>query len=137
MKTIDADMAIAELQRVVNDRGEDYVYDGGMPCAYVHNNNAACAVGVLLHNVGVSIDALRKLDITGSIDQANVDFFNQRHAEDVETTDHQDILKAEGFHITRDACAVLFEFQVQQDIRTEYGECLRRALDVREGCENV
>ena len=79
MERIDARRALEMLIDVVDQYGEDTVYEkvpltqgnqvievGGTGCRYQYQRQPSCIVGHVLHRAGVPMDVLENLDMSGS-----------------------------------------------------------------------
>lgn len=111
-RVVDRAEAIALLERVVAERGADFMYKE-QHCRYQYNGVPSCAVGLALSYLGVTVEQLMGLDYAGE----NTTF------KSVHTL-------IDGFEFTPAAVAVLARFQFSQDHRAPYGGCLR---DVKMG----
>jgi hypothetical protein len=113
--------ALAALEVAVADRGADYTYQKnpgpiprskeGMVCYYAHVDCPGCIVAHVLHQWGVSLATLSKLDGVGTI---------------------SDIA---AFHLlpvpmTPEAVAVLRTAQYHQDIYETWGDAVKAARRV-------
>lgn len=100
---IDADMAIALLERAAQEKGADHVYkrvpsgsdihgEASM-CNYEHNGRPSCIVGHALHYAGVTIEQLRKMD--SDLKVSSIDMLYAEDLLPIEMTDDAaDLFKA-------------------------------------------
>jgi hypothetical protein len=113
VKRIDKDEALRLLGEVVDERGEDYVYQrpDEMVCMYAEGDDKdgyrpSCGVGMVLAKVGVPVDVLILLDKAGDPDFVRV------------------LLHEANLRLTSGAEWVLRSFQTSQDSGFQYGAVL-------------
>lgn len=119
---IDADMAIALLERAVQEMGADHVYQRvhgefdrigeATMCAYQHDGRPSCIVGHALSYAGVTIEQLREMDEAAD------------EVTSVEALYGDDLLPVE---MTDDAVTVFEAAQQAQDNGAPWGEALEAA----------
>ena len=123
MEHIDARRALELLIDVVDQYGEDTVYEkivdlraGSDPdsnyspgCWYEYNNEPSCLVAHALHNAGVPLHVLRQLDLGGHA------------AAELDVLDVGDLSE----HVTEDAARIFNTAQVYQDNGDTWGEALK------------
>jgi hypothetical protein len=126
---INREDAVKLLERVVAERGADFVYEyprelqtgngTQLQCFYEHEGAPSCAIGLALSYIGVTPEQLAELDDLG-----------EDHGETA-----IDELMIIG-HL-RDKCDIIIEdeavfvfskFQCEQDLKQRYGTALQRAL---------
>jgi len=118
--TIDRDKAIELLERVVAERGRDFVYtqnssDSGKSfCSYERYGEPSCGVGLALSYLGLTPEQLAEMD-----DLADAAVYSE---------DVRSYLFDLGFSMDEEANDVLCVFQGAQDSELPYGEALDRAL---------
>lgn len=111
--------ALADLQALVAERGEDFVYQSPEPdstdlptCRYEFDGLPSCGLGKVFGETwAVPLSVLEGLDTGTSPGQA---------------------LKDEGHLMTRKAWTLLFAFQDRQDSGLPYGEAIREAIATTE-----
>ena len=118
MTVIAFDMALEALNAVVDEKGGDYVYEGGrMSRTYVAYDEPSCIVGNALHRLGVSISTLTEMD-RRTIDGAAI---SSRKV--------LEVLEGSGFIIDNDAVMLLATAQVLQDAEIPWGDAVRMARE--------
>lgn len=125
---INREDAVKLLERVVAERGADFVYEyprmaeypgSVVQCFYEHEGAPSCGIGLALSHIGVTPEQLRELDNLGyphgesAIDELSV----IGHLRD-----KFDIV------LDSDAVDVLKEFQVAQDLKSPYATALQMAM---------
>jgi hypothetical protein len=116
MERIDARRAVELLIDVVEQYGEDHVYER-VPntvdsCRYEYSGQPSCIVGHVLHRAGVPIDVLKSFDDNDDGVSANVLY--------------------EYLDVTEDAANVLGWAQGLQDSGHTWGRALDRAREAYE-----
>jgi len=112
------DMALEALNAVVDEKGGDYVYEGGrMSRTYVAYDEPSCIVGNALHRLGVSISTLTEMD-RRTIDGAAI---SSRKV--------LEVLEGSGFILDNDAVMLLATAQVLQDAEIPWGDAVRMARE--------
>ncbi|MBN3584870.1 hypothetical protein JYB64_20945 [Algoriphagus aestuarii] len=118
MVLITFDMALEALNAVVDEKGGDYVYEGGrMSRTYVAYDEPSCIVGNALHRLGVPIPTLVEVDrsaIGGEV---------------VSSRKVLDVLESSGFILDNDAVMLLATAQVLQDAEIPWGDAVREARE--------
>lgn len=118
MVFITFDMALEALNAVVDEKGGDYVYEGGrMSRTYVAYDEPSCIVGNALHRLGVPIPTLVEVDrsaIGGEV---------------VSSRKVLDVLESSGFILDNDAVMLLATAQVMQDAEIPWGDAVREARE--------
>lgn len=118
MTFITFDMALEALNAVVDEKGGDYVYEGGrMSRTYVVYDEPSCIVGNVLHRLGVSISTLTEMD-RRTIDGAAI---SSRKV--------LEVLEGSGFILDNDAVMLLATAQVLQDAEIPWGDAVRMARE--------
>lgn len=122
-KTIDGPQAVALLERVVSERGEDFIYnnarsDGGGECLYFRHHRPSCGVGLALSYIGVPDTALHAMDTEFENKTAFVSKEIQKY-----------LFDTQGVEFDVEAVAVLTRFQQEQDHGAEYGAALTSAKE--------
>ena len=118
MAVITYDMALEALNAVVDEKGGDYVYEGGrMSRTYVAYDEPSCIVGNALHRLGVSISTLTEMD-RRTIDGAAI---SSRKV--------LEVLEGSGFILDNDAVMLLATAQVLQDAEIPWGDAVRMARE--------
>lgn len=121
MQTITKKIALQMLEEVVEERGEDFVYEAPLEqdmCVYMDDTSderdpvPSCGVGLLLYKLNPDFtDAILEEGLNG----AGMDQIAPR-------------LRSMGeVQFTRSAVAVLLEFQLKQDFSTPYQAALAAA----------
>lgn len=108
---------------LVAEVGEDFVYKEvqDVTCVYVENGSPSCAVGRILHSLGVPVEVLSDMD-------SGVTGYPTIFAGD-------ETFRASGFDVDDLAGEYLGFFQLNQDNRLSYGAAHRAALAEVEGDE--
>lgn len=118
MTVITFDMALEALNAAVDEKGDDYVYQGeGTFCAYVASDEPSCIVGNALHRLGVSIPTLAKMDkcaIGGAV---------------ITSRKVLEVLEDSGFTLDDDAVILLSTAQTLQDDNVPWGVAVRAARE--------
>lgn len=118
MTPITFDMALEALNAAVDEKGDDYVYEGeGTFCAYVANGEPSCIVGNALHRLGVSIPTLAEMDycaIGGAV---------------ITSPKVLEVLEYRGFTLDYDAVMLLSAAQTLQDDQVPWGDAVRVARE--------
>lgn len=118
MTVITFDMALEALNAAVDEKGDDYVYQGeGTFCAYVASDEPSCIVGNALHRLGVSIPTLVKMDkcaIGGAV---------------ITSRKVLEVLEDSGFTLDDDAVILLSTAQTLQDDEVPWGKAVRVACE--------
>lgn len=118
MAVITFDMALEALNAAVDEKGSDYVYEGGRTSrTYVAYDEPSCIVGNALHRLGVSISTLTEMD-RRTIDGAAI---SSRKV--------LEVLEGSGFIIDNDAVMLLATAQVLQDAEIPWGDAVRMARE--------
>lgn len=118
MTFITFDMALEALNAVVDEKGDDYVYEGGrMSRTYAVYDVPSCIVGNALHRLGVSISTLTEMD-RRTIDGAAI---SSRKV--------LEVLEGSGFILDNDAVMLLATAQVLQDAEIPWGDAVRMARE--------
>lgn len=124
MIEITADVVTFELEALVNEKGENFIYEqqvdpesGRAKCVYVHDGEPSCIVGRVLANLGVPLDRLALAD-AGPGTSADM-LLNQLRDEDVITI-------PDGVQLA------LQEAQSRQDYRQSWGTAVRSAKNIME-----
>ena len=118
MTVIAFDMALEALNAVVDEKGGDYVYEGGRTSrTYVAYDEPSCIVGNALHRLGVSISTLTEMD-RRTIDGAAI---SSRKV--------LEVLEGSGFILDNDAVMLLATAQVLQDAEIPWGDAVRMARE--------
>lgn len=118
MTVIAFDMALEALNAVVDEKGGDYVYEGGrMSRTYAAYDEPSCIVGNALHRLGVSISTLTEMD-RRTIDGAAI---SSRKV--------LEVLEGSGFILDNDAVMLLATAQVLQDAEIPWGDAVRMARE--------
>lgn len=118
MVLIAFDMVLEALNAVVDEKGGDYVYEGGrMSRTYVAYDEPSCIVGTALHRLGVSISTLTEMD-RRTIDGAAISSRNVL-----------EVLEGSGFILDNDAVMLLATAQVLQDAEIPWGDAVRMARE--------
>lgn len=118
MAVITFDMVLEALNAAVDEKGSDYVYEGGrMSRTYVAYDEPSCIVGNALHRLGVSISTLTEMD-RRTIDGAAI---SSRKV--------LDVLEGSGFILDNDAVMLLATAQVLQDAEIPWGDAVRMARE--------
>lgn len=118
MTFITFDMALEALNAVVDEKGDDYVYEGGrMSRTYAVYDVPSCIVGNTLHRLGVSISTLTEMD-RRTIDGAAI---SSRKV--------LEVLEGSGFILDNDAVMLLATAQVLQDAEIPWGDAVRMARE--------
>jgi hypothetical protein len=137
VKRIDKDEALRLLGEVVDERGEDYVYQrpDGSTCVYAEGDDedgyrASCGVGLVLAKVGVPVDVLILLDKVnqGRVDpaQAQGTYLANAGSALAGDRDFVRVLAHEAnLRLTSGAEWVLRRFQASQDSDDTYATALR------------
>lgn len=111
-------MALEALNAAVDEKGSDYVYEGGrMSRTYAAYDEPSCIVGNALHRLGVSISTLTEMD-RRTIDGAAI---SSRKV--------LDVLEGSGFILDNDAVMLLATAQVLQDAEIPWGDAVRMARE--------
>ena len=111
-------MALEALNAAVDEKGSDYVYEGGrMSRTYVAYDEPSCIVGNALHRLGVSISTLTEMD-RRTIDGAAI---SSRKV--------LEVLEGSGFILDNDAVMLLATAQVMQDAEIPWGDAVREARE--------
>lgn len=121
MTTIDGRQAVALLERVVAERGEDFVYQGvGMEesCQYAGLEGPSCGVGLALSYLGVPDSSLDIMDTC---------FYNKTAFNREEIQNY--LSGSFGLEFDREAVIVLSRFQRNQDFGSKYSEALTSAKE--------
>lgn len=112
MEYIDARRALELITDVVDQYGEDTVYEkvdlvhGGTGCQYQSNGTPSCLVGIALSRAGMPSDGLYELDDFGIA---------------------ADMLSSHVDHVKDDAALVFWSAQHVQDSGGTWGEALASA----------
>lgn len=118
MKVITFDMALEALNAAVEEKGDDYVYEGeGTFCAYVASGEPSCIVGNALHRLGVSIPTLVEMDrcaIGGAV---------------ISSPKVLEVLEDSGFDLDYEAVMLFSTAQVLQDDEVPWGDAVRAARE--------
>ena len=118
MTVIAFDMVLEALNAVVDEKGGDYVYEGGrMSRTYAAYDEPSCIVGNALHRLGVSISTLVEMD-RRTIDGAAISSRNVL-----------EVLEGSGFILDNDAVMLLATAQVLQDAEIPWGDAVRMARE--------
>ena len=118
MTVIAFDMVLEALNAVVDEKGGDYVYEGGrMSRTYAAYDEPSCIVGNALHRLGVSISTLTEMD-RRTIDGAAISSRNVL-----------EVLEGSGFILDNDAVMLLATAQVLQDAEIPWGDAVRMARE--------
>ena len=118
MAVITYDMVLEALNAVVDEKGGDYVYEGGrMSRTYAAYDEPSCIVGNALHRLGVSISTLTEMD-RRTIDGAAI---SSRKV--------LEVLEGRGFILDNGAVMLLATAQVLQDAEIPWGDAVREARE--------
>lgn len=118
MAVITYDMALEALNAVVDEKGGDYVYEGGrMSRTYAAYDEPSCIVGNALHRLGVSISTLTEMD-RRTIDGAAI---SSRKV--------LEVLEGSGFILDNGSVMLLATAQVLQDAEIPWGDAVRMARE--------
>lgn len=118
MAVITFDMALEALNAAVDEKGSDYVYEGGRTSrTYVAYDEPSCIVGNALHRLGVSISTLTEMD-RRTIDGAAI---SSRKV--------LEVLEGSGFILDNGAVMLLATAQVLQDAEIPWGDAVRMARE--------
>lgn len=118
--------ALKMLERIVEERGENYLYD--MPdsgCAYQVGGVPSCGIGLALSKFGAPADTLRKLDGEMNLDGKTYEYSSGSSS--INTGRSRSVLDYEGFILTPKARLVFMTFQGMQDTSRTWGEALDAA----------
>lgn len=126
---IDFEQAKTLLSEVVEEAGEDFVYQDS--CVYETLGEPSCMVGRVLAKAGVAVDTLRLMDMVQAWSPVN------EYGERIySTTDFATVVQSgkfsNAFTVDNGALELLHEAQVRQDNRDPWGEAQARALTVAE-----
>src|SRR5690606_26073636 len=111
-------MALEALNAVADEKGDDYVYEGGrMSRTYAVYDVPSCIVGNALHRLGASISTLTEMD-RRTIDEA-----------DLSCRQILCVLEGAAFILDNDAVMFLATAQVLQDADILWGDTVRMARE--------
>lgn len=126
---IDFEQAKTLLSEVVEEAGEDFVYQDN--CVYEALGEPSCMVGRVLAKAGVAVETLRLMDMGEKWSPVNE--FGERI---YTTTDFATVVQSgqfsHRFTVDNGALELLHEAQVRQDNRDPWGEAQAHALTVAE-----
>lgn len=118
MAVITFDMALEALNAVVDEKGDDYVYEGGrMSRTYAAYDEPSCIVGNALHRLGVPIPTLVEMDHCTIGGEA------------ISSRKVLEVLEGSGFILDNDAVMLLATAQVLQDAEIPWGDAVRMARE--------
>lgn len=121
MIEITLESAIEGVAAIVEEFGENYVYDRGERdrCDYVREGEPSCLVGKFLAAQGVSLERLEKADTSGVF------------SDGLSAGELLEQLRKEGvIQITPGVLRFLGDLQGRQDFGTPWGEALKLAKTV-------
>lgn len=135
---IDRNKAIELLEKALEEKGPDYVYeriDGG--CVYVSNGQPSCIVGHALAYAGVPIETISTFDEAGKgdgpyswVDGSSINdlaVHNEYAYEEVVQEHEKTVLEANDIELDDEAITVFKVAQTNQDYLTSWGESVERA----------
>lgn len=117
MIEITPDVVRAELGKLVDEHGENYVYTSKHgQCVYVRNGEGSCLVGKMLINLGVPVERLAAADIVmGGVGAREL---------------LPDLAREGLIKIDAKSVKALMYAQSDQDFSETWGTALRSALEV-------
>lgn len=130
MKTIDKTDVWKLIDRLIEERGEDYVYEppeyfaglGDCVCVYVSDNEPSCAVGWMVYDMAPVPETITFMRNVDEFEWGDTAFADMRHK-------FEDYLEAK---FTTEAADMLASFQYRQDRRVRYGE-IRTEMEAQYG----
>ena len=140
---IDAERALALLEKAMGTRGADYNYRLQAPdlqCNYVRDGKPDCIVGVALVDAGVPIPVLQRAEKTAASHVCEKSFEGGPEcgvanctSTGIDSLWFRDFLRAEaGLALTDEAMYVLSAAQMWQDSHRTWGEAVQAARTTAE-----